>query len=333
MEIRKSPQNGFNGVLFIVCGSYFIFMKNAPLVTVIVPVFNASRHMTQCKENIEKQDYPNLEIIIIDDGSKDDTYQLCKIWAANDFRVRVFCHNENVGASLTRQEGISLANGEYITFIDCDDIVDSEYISLLYDNMKEYNVEISACAYNVFGNSSNCIKNKYLKENRFLLNYEELNNRIFKYQLWGLWGKLYKKDIFESVLFPSATINEDLVVMIQLFHTYRRIAYLDFPLYHYIFNRDSLSHQALNIRILDEWINKMWCYDFYKKNAPKWLRHAEAQVAETCCKLINMVGESSDYDSSKKEMQNFLKSHFWSLLFNPHFVNGLKMMMFFRIMQ
>lgn len=105
-------------------------MNESPRISVIVPVYNAEKYLTQCVESILRQDFTDFELLLINDGSKDKSGLICDEYAQKDQRVKVF-HKENSGVSSTRNLGIDKAQGEYIAFIDSDDYVDSNYLSIL----------------------------------------------------------------------------------------------------------------------------------------------------------------------------------------------------------
>ena len=112
-------------------------------ISVIVPIYNVAPYLRECIESILNQDYKNLEILLVDDGSTDDCGMICDEYAMVDNRIRVF-HKENGGLSSARNLGIKEASGKYISFIDSDDYVAVDFLSTLYNNLKQYKVKISA---------------------------------------------------------------------------------------------------------------------------------------------------------------------------------------------
>ncbi len=301
------------------------------LISIIIPIYNAEKYIYQCISSILKQTWKHIEIILINDGSTDKSLEICQQLQQQDYRL-IIINQENKGASIARLEGIKNSHGEYLIFVDSDDIVEDDYVELLYNALKKHHTMIATC--NIIKHHEKEKVTVDRKHTSQVLKDTELHNRFFHYDFWGFPGKLYKKEVFDNIYFPKATINEDYVVMAQLFHKYKEIAYIDISLYHYlIHNNESLSNTRLSPKMLDEWTNKLWCYHFYKENAPKWEKHAEAQVAETCCKLIAAIGNNIEYKKAKKEMQSFLRKHFCSLLFNPNLIKGIKGIMCYRIIQ
>lgn len=301
------------------------------LVSIIVPCYNADIYIKKCLESILQQTYIKLEIIIINDGSTDNSLNICQQLQLQDKRIKII-NQENKGASIARLEGIKQAKGEYLSFVDSDDTIEPDYIEQLINAVEKHQTLIATCNMikHLESESPTIIKNNHSQ----ILDEEELHKRFFNYEFWGFWGKIYKKNVFKDIYFPKATINEDYVVMAQLFNKYKQIAYINIPLYHYlIHHNESLSNTRLSLKMMDEWINKLWCYHYYKKRNSKWTSYAEAQAVESCCKLINAIGNNNEYHAFKREMQTFLKQHFFSLLFNPHLIKGIKFIMGYRMIQ
>lgn len=301
------------------------------LVSIIIPIYNGEKYIQHCISSVLAQTYTNIEIILVNDGSNDHSLNICLNTQKQDKRIKII-NQENKGASIARLEGIRQAKGKYLSFVDSDDVIEPDYIEQLVKTIDIHHTAIAAC---------NMVKHhvcefpKIIRNNHTqILDEEELHKRFFNYEFWGFWGKIYKKNVFEEIYFPKATINEDYVVMAQLFQKFKKIAYIDIPLYHYlIHNNESLSNTQLSLKMMDEWLNKLWTYQFFQRENSKWTKHAEAQATETCCKLIHAIGDNKEYHLFKKEMQSFIRQHFISLLFNPYLIRGIKFIMGYRMIQ
>lgn len=117
---------------------------DSDIISVIVPVYNGKEYLEECIESILNQIYKDIELLLIDDGSKDNSLEICKAWADKDDRIRVI-HQENMGVSAARNRGLKEARGNYIAFIDSDDIIDRNYLQFLYNTAKKNNCKISTC--------------------------------------------------------------------------------------------------------------------------------------------------------------------------------------------
>ncbi len=114
------------------------------LVSVIIPIYKVEPYIRECLDSVINQTYRNLEIILVDDGSPDGCPKICDEYAENDSRIKVV-HKENGGLSDARNKGLDVASGEYITFVDSDDVVHKAYVEFLYDNLKKTNSDVSVC--------------------------------------------------------------------------------------------------------------------------------------------------------------------------------------------
>lgn len=284
-----------------------------PLISIIVPVYNVAAYLERCLRCLREQTYSNLEFILIDDGSTDESGKICDQIAAEDCRFKVF-HIANGGASLARKLGLEQASGEYVSFVDSDDYIDRSYIEQLYDLVQTYGVAMSACS--VQRVHTGQVPPAPNRGTSTLLRFDELMPRFFKYEFWGLYAKLYKKSILEDITFPIATISEDYFVMTQLFLQEQQMAYTDTPLYYYEYHEGSLSHLKLSKRAFEEFDNVKAVYELTQTKVPQYAAMALSNVVETCIKLLSMVRRDSSKEFSvlATPLSQFLKSHLWEIL-------------------
>ena len=118
---------------------------NKDLISIIVPVYNAEKYLAKCLESLISQTYKNIEIILIDDGSKDESEKICQTYCAKDARI-IVKKQKNAGASSARNRGVDLAKGKYILFVDADDYVSDDYIEYLYRLIKSHHTDIGICS-------------------------------------------------------------------------------------------------------------------------------------------------------------------------------------------
>ena len=286
-----------------------------PLISIIVPIYNAATYLERCFRCLREQSYPTLEFVLVDDGSTDKSGEMCDQIAAKDGRFKVF-HIKNGGASLARKYGLERAKGEFVSFMDCDDCVDSRYIEQLFELIQTYGTNISACRVQRIFNESEI--STQIEGEQCLLRFEELMPRFFKYEFWGLCGKLYRKKVFEKITFPIATISEDYYVMAQLFLQEGNMAYTDAPLYYYEYHEGSLSHLAISKRAFEEFENVKAVYEMMQAQAPQYAEMALSNVVETCVKLLSMTHKDStkEFVALAKPLRQFLQSHFWKIIYS-----------------
>lgn len=227
-------------------------------ISVIVPVYNVEAYLKGCLDSIVSQDYPSLEIILVNDGSTDHSGQICQQYANQDSRIKVI-NQKNMGTSAAKNTGLSAATGDLITFVDADDWYTSkDSISTLYQLMQEKQADISAGNFNEFDDQSN----KYLihvfakHPARVIMNSREWFKNEYRdeeaiSQCFSTpWGKLFKREYFKNLRFPVGKIDEDDLTMWKTFLQADRIAYTNQPLYVYRNHRaNSITAVANNAQL------------------------------------------------------------------------------------
>lgn len=285
-----------------------------PSISVIIPVYNARDYLKRCLDSVLNQDFTDFEVILVDDGSTDESGGICDEYAERDSRITVY-HKKNEGASLARKYGLERAGGEYVTFVDSDDWVAPNYLSTLFRLIKDYNVSISACGVCRI-KEGDTIYDDCKDYKSYFLPYEQLIPRFYKYEFWGFPGKLYLRSTLQTLAFPDATIGEDYYVMAQLFNKERQIAYTEEPLYFYEYHDNSLSHQKLSKRAFEEFDNVKAVYDYTKLNMPEYTDYALSNVVETSVKLYKQVNgiDKIAFQKECSAIKAFLKKHFVEVL-------------------
>ena len=218
------------------------------LISVIVPIYNVEKYLTKCIESIINQTYKNLEIILVDDGSPDKSPIICDEYAKKDNRIKVI-HKKNGGLSDARNYGMSLATGEYISFIDSDDYIDEEMYEKMIFELINNDSDIVSCAINnVY---SDRVESSYIEE-RVYDTELALKNLILGRDLnQTVWNKLYKKDVINGILFEKGKINEDDFWTYQVFANSKKIITLNKPLYNYIHRESSIMGQGYSEKNLN----------------------------------------------------------------------------------
>ena len=212
--------------------------NNNPLISIIIPVYNVEKYLDRCIESIVNQTYKNLEIILIDDGSTDNSPQICDKWGEKDNRIKVI-HKENEGVSSARNIGLDSANGTYIGFVDSDDYIDKQMYKLLLESIHKNNSNIAICNYYISEKNQ-----KYygvIKQPNDILERELLEENGIK----GFnWNKLYSVDLLHGIRFIAEVhIWEDLLFNYQILANNQvRYSYINEPLYYYVQREKSLLH-------------------------------------------------------------------------------------------
>lgn len=213
------------------------------LITIIVPVYKVEEYLVRCVDSILAQTYANLEIILVDDGSPDNSGKICDAYAEKDDRIKVI-HKENGGLSDARNAGIAQASGSYLTFLDSDDWIHESYIAYLYGLLRDNAAEISLCKFLKVINEEVPIepsegKVDVLSNDAVLERYIDLGD-VFHPQLVMACGKLFKAELFDTIRFPVGRLHEDEFTTYKLFHYAKKTVLSTKPLYYYWQREDSI---------------------------------------------------------------------------------------------
>ena len=218
-------------------------MNNYPLISLIIPCYNAKQTLGKCLDSVIQQSYINLEIIIVDDGSTDETSMIYEDFLRKDERIKIF-KQENSGVSKARNKGLAVATGEYICFVDSDDWVESDYCSELYHSLVKENADIAIVEASYEDENGNIVFSKPISEEMVIDGKRALallleDNIIQSHP----WGKLYKVSFFRNVNFPeNLKCFEDYSTLFKVFDKAIRVVKSNKKLYHYIQHEHSLSH-------------------------------------------------------------------------------------------
>ena len=226
-----------------------------PKLSIIIPVYNLEKYLTYCLNSIINQNFTDFEAIIVNDGSTDSSGIIADSFSKKDPRIKVI-HKENGGVSSARSEGIKSAIGEFIGFVDGDDIIEPDMYSMLIDNAKKYNAEISHCGYKrVFPDGR---FDYYYNTGRII---EQDNNNglidLLKGEFIepGLCNKIYKNEFVKNIVLNnimdfSIKINEDLLMNYYLFKQSKKSIFVDKCFYNYMLHKNSASTSKININKL-----------------------------------------------------------------------------------
>lgn len=220
-----------------------------PLISVIIPVFNPGKYLKRCLESLINQTYSNIEILLVDDGSSDGSDVICDEYRVKNPRITVI-HQENSGVSIARNRALDIAKGVYISFVDADDYVTTDFIESLYKGISENSVDLSICGIEKIG-GINIQSGKYdddYKNEEILLDKSGIVERD---DLWFhaidsnliggyLWNKLYKRSLLVDYRFdPTLSIGEDMVCLVRYLQRIDNAYYISKSMYKYQINESS----------------------------------------------------------------------------------------------
>ncbi len=241
-----------------------------PCVSIIVPVYNAAKSIRRCAESVLQQEYKDFELILVNDGSKDDSPAILDALAAQDERVKVI-HQENAGASAARNHGIEAASGKYLQFMDADDWLSSDATKLMVRTAEDNQCDmVIADFYRVVGENlsrkGNILTSKVLSRREYA---EFMMDAPADYYYGVLWNKLYRRDLIETYrirMDEDVSFCEDFLFNLEYVIHCERICALQVPVYYYVKTEGSLVASNLNLMKLVEMKTSIFQYynNFFK---------------------------------------------------------------------
>ena len=301
-------------------------MSQNPLLSVIVPVYNVEKYLAKCVESILDQTYTHLEIILVNDGSKDSSGSICDTLAQKDSRVQVI-HQENGGLSSARNRGIEAATGEYITFVDSDDWIEADAYEHLMDLMHRNQVQL-VCGgnYNVDEQTGERTLGVCPRKEE-VITTEEMVGRMFLWQDCdsSVCDKIFHKDLLKDFRFPVGKVCEDVSITYRILLSTDRVSFSDQPFYNYLQRSGSISrageineksfHFTQHTEVIYDYICK---YNPAIKNQARYLRvrslsHILLNLEQADAAVREKFAEQ--YHHARKE----LKKHTAFFLTSPYF--------------
>lgn len=235
-----------------------------PLVSIIIPVYGVEKYIAKCLESVIAQTYKNLEAIVVNDGTKDKSAEIAKEYAKKDSRIKVFDF-ENGGLSVARNRGVSLASGEYVTFLDSDDWIDSDCCEYCIKEMLQNKADILK-----FGVREVCIENKKEKlftlPNKIISNPAEIYFENFLYVI--VCNAFYRRELALKVKFPANVVHEDNYASGMYLALAKKLICVDRVFYNYRVNYNGISKSGVK-RPLDKCIATKMLLDDVQKTGVK----------------------------------------------------------------
>lgn len=320
-------------------------LKNK-LISVIVPVYNVEKYLDNCIESIVNQKYKNLEIILVDDGSTDKSLEICNKWKKIDKRIKVY-HQENAGVSCARNKGIELSKGDYISFIDSDDMIDTN----LYESFREeYSKEIDIIRFRCqthYGkykvNSMPMQEGEFLLKNKDTLKYDMF---FLKHSFGSVCFSIFSKKVISKTRFDEKyKYGEDYLFYFNILQNCQSIYISNQILYHYLINEFSATRKREITKelkeIYDHYDVDAYVYEYvinnnllkYENDALDCTYNATVNWCKNLAKnysyrkyinLINKLVDSDRYIQFMKVNKNYKKKEFNSILKKHRYYNFIK---------
>lgn len=287
-----------------------------PMISVIIPVYNVEKYLRRCVNSVLNQTYSNLEIILVDDGSTDNSGAICDELSNEDNRIIVI-HQKNAGLSMARNRALDISKGEYIVFVDSDDFIDEEMYESMLKKMQFYDADMVMCSYTKWledekrSVQSNvvCEENVLNKENLFEMSFCAEYSIIIPVA----WNKLYKRKLWNDLRYPKGKYHEDEYVIHYLLDKCQRVVLMKESFYNYSIRRNSIM-TSRNMKEGRDWIGALLDRkQFYLEHNLEKLFYKQQffcirMILWECKKVDNMNHESKQFIREMgKQVKEILK--------------------------
>lgn len=287
-------------------------VNNKPLISIVIPVYNGENYIEECINSITNQDYKNIEIIIVNDGSKDNSKNIAEKLRRKDKRI-IIIDQENAGVSTARNNGIATAKGEYITFIDVDDYISRDYISYYYKLLKENNAEIALTPFpRKFNEKTKKLEEQEISDYVEIWSGEETAAQMLYYNIViAPWNKMISMKLINEngIKFnPKLSFGEGFNFSVDCFQRAKRVAVGHKKVYHYRVDNPNSVMTKLSLKLITGSIEA-------QKTIKENLVNKNKQMLDACkyanwhtyCDCYNTIVGSNKIKYFKKEYKMLKK--------------------------
>ena len=289
-------------------------------ISIIIPVYNVENYIDDMLSSVCGQTYSELEILLIDDGSKDKSLEYCNKWQEKDTRV-VVVHQENAGVATARNKGLELATGKYVMFMDSDDWIEKNMIEVLYREAEKNNADAACCILQENAEDDKVDKSVVYADfdGKIILGENQTDSGLLLLNVWGPVCKLYRKDVIGECRFEDYKVAEDLLFNSNVICSGRlqRVVLVRHPFYHYIIYPGSAMKQEFQEKYLVAMEVEKKCYDMLSAVSHKFtdinlIGCSVSRVFEKYAQLS--AGGRKEHKAEFKYCKKFAKKHAKELL-------------------
>lgn len=293
---------------------------SSELVTIVVPVYNVEKYLKRCVESLIKQTYSFIEILLIDDGSTDNSSKMCDAFASQYPNIRVI-HQENGGLSVARNTGTANARGKYICYVDSDDFCDPDMVEYLVYLKNKYKADMSVCGFRLTFENRKIVKETVFGDGReeCLNPHDCIRNMLYHKNVEiSACAKLYKTEVMRRIFYPVGKKYEDVGTTYKTFMACERIACGYIPKYNYCLRPDSITTESFKERDFDmlELADNM-CKDVLSVY-PDLKKAVIRYRVYTRFVIYNRMLKSHGFDKEKAAVVEVIKSHRKDILMDSY---------------
>ncbi|EGO2522622.1 glycosyltransferase family 2 protein, partial [Enterococcus faecalis] len=264
------------------------------LVSVVIPVYNVEKYVEKCLDSVINQTYQNLEIIIVNDGSTDNSLSVCQKKKLSDSRIKLI-NKENGGLSSARNAGIECAQGEFICFIDSDDWIELDYIEVLLNGMENTNVDISVIQMIKVKDFNKIAFQSESQTKWDIFERETAMRELFSSNLIGYSAnnKLYRISLFKSIRYPEGMLMEDKGTTYRLIDSSTKVAVNGSTKYHYYLRDNSILRTDFNQKNFDSFIIHEEILNFMDEHYPSISPKVKSRYVYEAIRMMMRMIESN----------------------------------------
>lgn len=227
-----------------------------PLISVVIPIYNVEKYLDSCIESVIRQTYQNLEILLVNDGSTDQSEKICREYANKDARIKII-NRKNGGLSAARNSGIREAKGKYIFLLDSDDVIHTKTLQILYESLYYTNSKIAIISHKCINEDQtpniyeNDLKKKMITLSGRECNCAFISNELDSIDMTVAWGKLYSKCVFDKIKYPEGKLHEDEYTTYKIFDMCDKCVYIKTEVYYYRIRQKSIMSSKKTKNYID----------------------------------------------------------------------------------
>lgn len=288
-----------------------------PLISIVLPIYNVENYLVKCLDSVVSQTYENIEIILVNDGSNDESLTICNEYAKKDSRIKVYSKS-NGGLSDARNFGVDKSTGRFITFIDSDDFVTDDYVEYLYYLVSKYDCKMSQSSLFVHYINNNRVVDEGTNREAVLSAEEAIKKMCYHDEVdTCAYAKLYHRSLFNSIKFPKGKIFEDIGTTYKFFDAAGEIACGFIAKYYYEIRDNSIVTSSFSEKKFDLLDMTDEMRSFVDKKYPALKKATLRRTVYARFSTLNQMLDVKGFEQEKNEIVSFILKNKRALLKDP----------------
>lgn len=304
-------------------------MKELPLISIIVPVYNVDKYLRECLDSICCQEKVNLEIIVVDDGSTDNSGAICDEYAKKHTNITVI-HKQNEGAGFARNAGLDIMTGDYVSFVDSDDYIAADMYDTLFQAMMQTESDIACCGRFRVIDGKVAAAEKPITEEVVLSGQDIIRNLLLdKEMTYSQCDKLFKAELFKEVRFPKKNLpSEDMPCIYEILKRAEKVVYIGQAKYYYRLVMTSSTKKTFSPQNIGTVYYTQEICDDVIKNMPMLRDEAFFTIIQCTASVYARMmrdGKQKECKKEKRYMEKLLWKNYSGILKNPYLSRNAKL--------